>query len=86
MFTQINFFFLFSKIEIYQKSQNTFPRYLFLDGFGKFVVIVWQFFLPLLKKRKLEKKNKQNKTNHFWQLLTNKILSRKSDDLNIFLL
>ena len=39
-------------MEINQKSEKTFPRYMFLDGFGKFLVVLVQkyFFLPMLKK------------------------------------
>ena len=41
----------FSKI-INQKSEKTFPKHIYLDGFGNFFVIFVQkyIFLPLLKK------------------------------------
>ena len=42
----------FQKLEINQKSEKTFPRYMYLDGFGKFLVIFVQkiFFFTLVKK------------------------------------
>ena len=51
------------KLKFWPKSEKTSPRYTYLDGFGKFLVIFCPkiFLLPLLKKKKKnwrpEKKN-----------------------------
>ena len=56
---------------------------MYLDGFGKFLVIfvkkyIYIFFLPLLKKLGAKK-------SLFWQFFKNMIFSQKSDYLNRFL-
>ena len=54
---------------------------MYLDGFGRFLVIFVEnfFFLPLLKKIWAKKLL-------FWQFLKNMIFSQKSDYLNWFLM
>ena len=53
---------------------------MYLDGFGKFLVIfVQKYFFTLFLKKKLGQKMT------FWRFLKNKILGQKSDDLSRFL-
>ena len=54
---------------------------MYLDGFGKFLVIfVQKYFFILVKK-----KGGGAKKSLFWQFLKNMIFSQKSDYLNRFL-
>ena len=54
-----------------QKSEKTFPRYTYLDGFGKFLMIFVKknFFLPLLEKILDQKIT-------FWRFLKNTVLAK----------
>ena len=62
-----------------QESEKGFPRYMYSDVFGKYLVILVQsYFLLLFKFLKKKKK----KTSFFSEM---QILSQKSDGLNRFL-
>ena len=75
---------IFKNKKLIKKSEKTFPRYMYLDGFGKFLVIFVQdiFVLPLVKKKK---KKKMGQKSLFWRFLKNTIFNQKSDYLNRFL-
>ena len=45
---------IFKNKKLIKKSEKTFPRYMYLGGFGKF--LSKNIFLPLLKKKKLGQK------------------------------
>ena len=68
---------LFKNKKFIQKSEKTFPRYMCLDGFGEFLVIVKKLFLTLVGK-------KSGQITLFWCFLT-AFSTKKCDDLNRFL-
>ena len=71
----------FQKYEINQKSEKTFPKHMYLNGFGKFLVIFVKkmFSLPLTVKKFWPKKSL------FGNFSKNKNFSQKSDDWIDFL-
>ena len=66
-------------IEIIQKGEKTFTRYMYLDGFWQFFAIFSQKFLPLFKKFGSPKNQSINR------FLKNIVFSQKSDNLSRFL-
>ena len=73
-------FFWLKFSEIKHKSEKAFPRYLYLDGFGTFLVIFCQevfFFYPCSKilAPKID----------LWRFLKNSAFSPKFESLNKFL-
>ena len=69
---------IFKNKKLIKKSEKTFPRYMYLDGFGKLLVIFVQKYFFTLVKNFLAKKIT------FWRFLKNTIFSQKSDYLNRF--
>ena len=67
---------------IIKKGRKHYLDDMYLDGFGKFLVIfVPKYFFTLVKKKK-----KYGQKKSFWQFLKNTIFNQKSDYLNRFLM
>ena len=58
-----------------RKVRKTFPRYVYLDGFGNFCQ---KYFLPSFKKFWAK--------NHFWRFLKNAVFNQKSENVYFYIL